>query len=133
VNEWGGDAHLGGFTTWVAGFGSPVGDASLPSADDRRRGRGVAASRSALLPMIPFVPSVSRTKPLVTTRSPTARPLLTTVCISSCFCTTIGRIAAVLSALTTYTKVPLGPRCTALVGTVTTFFSVSIKSRILTN
>ena len=60
-------------------------------------GVGVALA----LPAATLLPSVRRTKPVVTTRSSASRPLLTTVWISSCFCTTIGRMATELSSLTT--------------------------------
>ena len=63
----------------------------------RSAGAGVALA----LPTATLLLSVRRTKPVVTTRSFASTPLLTTVWVSSCFCTAIGRIATVLSSLTT--------------------------------
>jgi len=48
-----------------------------------------------------LLPSVSRTKPVVTTRSGGSTPLSTTAWISSCWVTVTGRIETVLSSLTT--------------------------------
>ena len=45
------------------------------------------------MPTETLTPSVSRPKPVVTTRSGELTPLATTVTVSSCFCTVIGRIA----------------------------------------
>src|SRR5204862_3190858 len=76
-------------------------------------------------------PAVRRAKPVVTTRSSASRPLAMTACVSSCCDTVTGRTATLLSGCTTYTNVPLGPRCTAAVGATTTCLSVWVSSRTL--
>ena len=70
---------------------------------------------------------------MVTSRSPALSPSATTARTSSCRDTVTRRIATVKSSSMMKTNVPVGPRCTAEVGTTTTCRSVSISSRTLTN
>ncbi len=62
---------------------------------------GAGAAVASPPPMVTFAPSVSRAKPVVTTFSGGFTPLATTVWFSSCRCTVIGRIVALLSSPTT--------------------------------
>src|SRR5581483_1032251 len=111
---------------------------SPPPPPPRRRcgcatGSLPGAGTDSALVTVTFEPAVSRAKPVVTTRSPAFRPLAMTDSVSFCWETVTGRTVTVLSACTANTKVPLGPRWTAAVGTTTACRNVSIKSRTLTN
>src|SRR5262249_37577475 len=77
-------------------------------------------------------PSVSRYWPEVTTRSPLARPLRTTLCVVPSSPTSMSRFSTLLSGPTTNAYSPFGPCWIASLAITGTFFRVSTRRRVAT-
>src|SRR5262249_54308911 len=71
--------------------------------------------------------------PSVTTRSPSATPVVTTVRLPLVASTWILRGCAIFPSVTIHVNSPCGPRCTAIAGTTSALGRVSRRTRALTN